>query len=313
MALSGFAMTSTSVWAQVSLDPSAYFPGTNCTLPNGASISGTCSTLANTDARRRLNLVNPTEGRGIGRMSEYVFGGTQNYHGMLLSVQNRPTRGVSINGNYTFSHCIGDYSGRSSRGVSLGADETYQDASNRRLDRANCVSDVRHAVNLTVTAETPQFANPTLRLVGGGWRVSGIYRRTTDTFLSVTSGVDRALNDIVNQRPNQVSPNIYKDKSKGPLSQYLDPAAFALPPLGSLGNFGRVNVAAPGTWQFDAALSRIFKFRERQTLEFRAEAYNVTNSFRPGNPNTALNNNTFGQIRTSLAPRITQFALKYIF
>jgi hypothetical protein len=61
------------------------------------------------------------------------------------------------------------------------------------------------------------------------------------------------------------------------------------------------------------ALSRVFAFRENQSLEFRVEAYNVTNSFRPGNPNVAFNNNTFGQIRTSLDPRITQFALKYIF
>jgi len=74
-----------------------------------------------------------------------------------------------------------------------------------------------------------------------------------------------------------------------------------------------VNIKAPGTWQFDAALSRIFRFRETQSLEFRAEAYNVTNSFRPGNPGTAINSNTFGQIRTSLSPRITQFALKYMF
>ncbi len=50
-----------------------------------------------------------------------------------------------------------------------------------------------------------------------------------------------------------------------------------------------------------------------QTLEFRAEAYNLTNSFRPGNPNVTLSNSLFGQIRTSDDPRILQFALKYVF
>jgi hypothetical protein len=164
---------------------------------------------------------------------------------------------------------------------------------------------------LTATAASPEFAsNRTLHLIGSGWRLSAIYKRTTDTFLSATSGVDRQLSDIASQRPDQVKANIYKDKSKGPLSQYLDPTAFALPALGSLGNLGRLNIAAPGTWQFDMALSRVFAFRERQSLEFRVEAYNVTNSFRPGNPNVAFNNNTFGQIRTALDPRITQFALK---
>jgi DNA polymerase III alpha subunit (gram-positive type) len=48
-------------------------------------------------------------------------------------------------------------------------------------------------------------------------------------------------------------------------------------------------------------------------LEFRAEAFNVTNSFRPGTINTVATSNTFGQIRNSLDPRILQFALKYVF
>ena len=69
----------------------------------------------------------------------------------------------------------------------------------------------------------------------------------------------------------------------------------------------------PASWQFDMGLSRIFRFRETQRFEVRAEAYNVTNSFRPGNPNLALNSNTFGQIRSARDPRIMQFALKYLF
>jgi hypothetical protein len=64
------------------------------------------------------------------------------------------------------------------------------------------------------------------------------------------------------------------------------------------------------------ALSRTFSVREVTKLEVRAEAFNVTNSFRPGVPGagfTTINNNTFGQIRTALDPRILQFALKYVF
>jgi len=96
-------------------------------------------------------------------------------------------------------------------------------------------------------------------------------------------------------------------------SQYLNPAAFAQPAPGTLGNMGRVNIDPPGTWQFDTSLSRIFRFHESQSLEFRAEAYNVLNSYRPGNPVTTLNSGTFGKIITALDPRIMQFALKYVF
>jgi hypothetical protein len=219
---------------------------------------------------------------------------------------------VTISGNYTLSHCIGDFAGRGSQGVSLGSTETYQDPSNRRLDRSNCESDRRHIFNMTAVAETPRFANPTLRLVGTGWRLSGIYRKSSGSFLTVTTGTDRALTGIAAQRGNQVLGNPYKD-AVGPMAQYLNPAAFAIPAMGTYGNLGRFNIQGPGTWQFDVALARMFQLRETQRMEFRAEAYNLTNSFRPGNPNAALNNNTFGQIRTSQDPRIMQFALKYVF
>ena len=73
------------------------------------------------------------------------------------------------------------------------------------------------------------------------------------------------------------------------------------------------NIRGPGTWQFDAALSRTFQVKEGQKLEFRAEAFNLTNSVRLADPDTVLNSNTFGQIKTALDPRIMQFALKYVF
>src|SRR5262249_4817941 len=108
--------------------------------------------------------------------------------------------------------------------------------------------------------------------------------------------------------------------------QWLNPAAFATPALGTYGNVGWNSLVGPSTWQFDTALSRTFNVHEMQRFELRAEAFNVLNSFIPagisgaasagaittGN-SLALNNNTFGQIRTALSPRIMQFALKYVF
>jgi hypothetical protein len=131
----------------------------------------------------------------------------------------------------------------------------------------------------------------------------------------VTAGSDRALNGIrgvgneILQRGNQRLANPYGDKSGRPLTSWLNPAAFDLPAFGGpLGDVRRNSVVGPPQWALDVALSRIFR-----RLEFRAEAFNVTNSFRPGVPNASLNNAQFGQIRTSGDPRILQFALKYVF
>jgi hypothetical protein len=106
---------------------------------------------------------------------------------------------------------------------------------------------------------------------------------------------------------------VYLDTSGRPNTQYLNPAAFGLPAVGTLGNLGAVNLKLPRDWQFDLALARIFRVREGQSLEFRAEAYNVLNSFRPGTIDTNLSSSNFGKIRTALDPRIMQFALKYLF
>ena len=128
--------------------------------------------------------------------------------------------------------------------------------------------------------------------------------------MTLTTSTDRALTGIGGQRINQILASPYGDKS---VNNYLNPAAFAQPALGALGNVGKGAVAGPGTWQFDTALSRTFQFNETQKLEFRAEAFNLTNSFHMNDPVTVLNQATFGQVLSAKDPRIMQFALKYFF
>jgi hypothetical protein len=86
----------------------------------------------------------------------------------------------------------------------------------------------------------------------------------------------------------------------------------------------RGNVPGPGYWQLDLGLTRNFRIAERHKLQVRAEAFNLTNSFRAGvaAPSLsaggagvllALGSPPFGQITSALDPRIIQLAMKYIF
>jgi hypothetical protein len=305
-------------WVIGHVNRAIYFPGTAVDGTCAAQgyilrATGTCSTTGNTNQRRRLILQNPAEGQLYGNLFTREDSGTQHYHGMLLSIQRRAASGVNIGANYTWSHCIGvdPRANASGRGG-----PSYLDPNNRAFDIGNCGnSDRRHLFNMTVVASTPTFANPTLRMVGTGWQLSGIYRVSTGKYLTVSTGLDRALSgEAGNQRPNQILEDPFGDKNS--LTRYLNPNAFAQPALGTIGNMRPFNILGPGTWQLDLALSRTFRPRETQRLELRAEVFNVTNSFRPGPdnaPNTTLNNNTFGQITTSSDARIMQFALKYGF
>jgi hypothetical protein len=86
-----------------------------------------------------------------------------------------------------------------------------------------------------------------------------------------------------------------------------------IPANGTFGNLGPFSVAGRGAFQVDMALIRGFQIREKQTLEFRAETFQILNLTSPGQPNTAFNNLQFGRTDNSEGERIMQFAMKYVF
>lgn len=315
----------THLWALQPINPALYFPGRfdangECTA-GGFTITGragrTCSTRGTTQARRRFSLERPADGQLMSHVSQMDPGGTQSYQGMLLSVQRRAASGVTVSGNYTWSHCIGPNAALEAMGPHV--DNTYSNPDDRDFDRGNCNADRRHVVNLTAVAETPEFANPTLRAIATGWRLSGIYRLSSGSPLSIIAGGDPALSGVAFrggriQRANQILDDVFDNRNADPGTNYLNAAAFAKPAAGTLGNSGRNSIQGPGTWGLDVALTRVFQFGDTQRMEVRAEAFNLTNSFRPVNPATELRTSrTFGIIRNSYDPRILQFALKYVF
>ena len=231
----------------------------------------------------------------------------------LVSVQRRAARGVTVSGNYTWSHCISDAGAGDQKIYGSNPNAGWTNPDDRHFDRGNCnlsATDRRHLFNVSAVAQTPQFSNRVLRTIGSGWRVSPIIKIISGSYMSITTNQDRVLNGITGQRVNQLMANPYGDKSP---NRFLNPDAFALPALGTWGNSGSGAVRGPSTWDFDLALSREVQLREAQKLEFRAEAFNVTNSFRMTNPTTNLSSNLFGQVTTARDPRIMQFALKYFF
>ena len=81
------------------------------------------------DSAPPLILQNPAQGKFYGSVGQMDDGGTSNYNGLALSVQRRATKGVTLQANYTWSHCIGDL-GNTSMGV---AGTTLHDSWESRL------------------------------------------------------------------------------------------------------------------------------------------------------------------------------------
>ena len=305
---------SSHVWTEQNLNPAVYIPGGPCTL-SGTTYS-TCSTTANTQQRRVLSLANPNYGQYFGKIDSVDAGGTASYQALLLSAQRRFSQGVTVNTNYTWSHCISDpfdVSVGSAGGTGSTGGQEYLYANNRRADRGNCLSsaeDRRHVFTMTAVVNTPRFSNRAVRLVASGWSLSPILQLRSGDHRTVTTSSDIALNGQPFQRINQVQDNVY---GNGSLTNYLNPAAFALPATGTLGTMGVANIVGPGYYGLDMALSRRFQIRENQRLEIRAEAFNISNTLRKQDPGFQFGTSTFGQITAAYDPRIMQFAFKYAF
>ena len=298
----------------IEADPAVYIPGTCVAGQYGLTAPGPCSSTTNTTQRRLLNLINPSQGQYYGNIVQEDAGGTMSYNGLLLTAQHRLSKGLIVQANYTWSHCINTGTSQVFGSGTAGGSYTAQRLA---ADRGNCTGlevDRRQNFNLSTVYAMPRFSNNMMRLLATGWQVSVIVKVLTGDYFSITSGIDTSLSGITSdQRPNQVLANVYAPAPNNGTNQYLNPAAFAQAATGTYGNMGANTIRGPGFFGIDTGLTRKFQIRERQALEFRAEAFNVLNHVNPLDPVATLTSTTFGQIQAANDPRILQLALKYVF
>ena len=80
---------------------------------------------------------------------------------------------------------------------------------------------------------------------------------------------------------------------------------------------GQGIIRGPGDFDWDISAGRSFHVRgihEQRQLQFRAEFYNAFNHPQFSAPGTTFGSATFGVIpSSSVAPRLIQFGLKYLF
>jgi len=305
------------LWNQVAINPGVFLGLGPCTLQG--VFYPVCTTNGNLNQRRvfSLSTENPAASRLIGNLDIHDDVGTQAYRGLKLSFQRRGTR-MNLNGNYTLSRCFGHPSFQTGGFPQIA--NGYTNPDDPAFDRGFCDQDRTHIGVLSVGVLTPQFASSALRVAFSDWRIGGILSARSGQPINIIAGQDRAFTGIQNQRVNQVLDNPYGDKQTP--NTWLNPAAFAQPAPGTLGNFQRNSVRGPNYWTVDLAVSRLVPFGVGRTLELRVEAFNLFNTFNWGPPtltnadrtHTNFNSGAFGRItQMAGAPRIMQFGIKYGF
>ena len=147
----------------------------------------------------------------------------------------------------------------------------------------------------------------------GGWQISGVTTLQTGLPLNVTLASDIAGTGIANQRVNLIG-----DPRAGVTgTQYLNPAAFAVPTPGTLGNYPAYSVFGPPTKNWDASLQKAFPIGEHLHADFRVEVYDFPNHLSFFNVNTgsfsATPPSSFGQVSSATDPRTLQLAIRLNF
>jgi len=145
----------------------------------------------------------------------------------------------------------------------------------------------------------------------GGWGMNLIAQATSGRPYSVTVSGDIANTGNTLVQANRVGNPTPQHRSP---SEWINPSAFQAPPRYTFGTFGRNALRSDWYRDLDLSVFKTFPLFERSTLEFRAEAFNITNTAVFGVPVSGVTNPTFGTVlSTANTERQLQLALKIQF
>jgi outer membrane receptor protein involved in Fe transport len=249
----------------------------------------------------------------LSTVGEFETHGVGSYNAFEASYERRFIRGLAVSGNYTLAHNLGDIGGITSTG---GGGWGQQPNRLRQVDYGNSGLDIRHRFALTGIYALP-FGNNAKGWEGAaikGWQYNLIVAWSTGLPITVTnsSSVSNAIPGA-GDRSNMTS----NFKLSNPSTQeYFNTSAFTAQTSGTYGNEPINPMHGPHFRHADMSLFKTFKLRDSCNLEFRAEAFNISNTASFANPGASLGGSFFGQITATsfnYQPRVFQFALKLSF
>ena len=245
---------------------------------------------------------------------------SQNYNSLQAGVEHRLSHGFSLLANFTYSKCLGTARDLLDNGVG-GYRAPYVSGYGIGADYASCDIDVRRIFHTSGTYELPfgkgkRYATTGVaRALAGGWSANWIFTAQDGQPLSVacTTTTAAGLGCFALKVPGQ-DPYAGAHNAK----QFLNPAAFTNPAVGSLGG-APAQVSGPPFRRLDFSVFRRFSLSDVRYFEFRAESFNLTNTpnfAQPGSLNFT-SPSTFAQISATRDnpndPRELQASLKFYF
>lgn len=253
------------------------------------------------------------------------------YHALQVSASNNLTAwGLGVQASYSWSKSIDNVSGV------LGATNA-QDPFHTSLERGPSTFDVTQAMSFSLFQDLHADRAPVLRHLGktamGGWQMLAIGSVNTGLPFTVLSGIQQTGAGAGGaDRPDQIGTPVlstsrtvredYFGLGDNSISYFRVPINLpggTGPNEGRFGTLGRDTFRGPMFHNFDVAFIKDTPLamrggRERATLQFRGEFFNVFNIVNFGLPQNTLLGAGFGRItKTAGSSRQIQFSLKVIF
>jgi hypothetical protein len=269
--------------------------------------------------------------------------GASSFNGLSVSVRRPFTDGLLLSANYAYTHELDNGSNGSGDGDELSP----QNPLCQSCEWASGAWDARHVFNGNAVYELPfGRGKPILNrggiadILAGNWQMTttGLARTGFPVNVLLPGSVIAPAGNSGTLRPNLIPGVSLTPPGGRSIAQWINPAAFSLPTLGTYGNATRNLFAGPGTWQVDTGVAKTFPLAERTRVEFRAEAFNIFTHPQLGPPNVTCTVTAvaptgcaggFGSITTALnlntnivnpitpvgsgTPRELQFALRFEF
>jgi outer membrane receptor protein involved in Fe transport len=226
-----------------------------------------------------------TQGRRIAALmwDGWISG---NYHALQTAINRRFSQGLFLKGAYTWSKTINWTDDNGWAGMPLTNWGPWL-----RRNRAVAGYDRTHMFTLGFVYELPFGPGKTWAQEGPvswllrGWQTNGLFSAYSGTPFTVGASGAELNMPGTSQTADQVKPGKVKIIGEiGPNKMWFDPLAFRQPTGVRPGTTGRNTMRGPGMWNLDFSLFRTFSLNERFKMEFKAEAFNFTNTPKFANP-----------------------------
>jgi hypothetical protein len=254
--------------------------------------------------------------------------GDSSYHALQVDLRRRFSHGFLLRGVYTFSRTIDDGDSLNQT-TAANAPGLVSNPFNLRADKGLATFDVRNVAVINALYALPfgrgqPFANHI-----DGWRNNLVSGWSLSSVVTLQSGFPFTPQLSYNPSNNGDTRNpvrpFLNPSFTGPVvlgnpSQWFNPNAFLAPPpnSGFYGNVGRDTYIGPGLATWDFSVLKDTRIRERLSLQFRAEIFNLLNRANFNIPNlivftpSGLSDTAGAITSTSTTSRQVQFGLKLI-